>query len=168
MLEVADGSQAWKATHEMVKALSELLLKWLPSFWRIGKGFLEGKYKKVSFSCDGNLLWRPHLTTNLPVLGARFYGLLHSEPLHPYLLQAKSNTSPLDGPRRRWSLHPPPLVLLHPVVAFSIAVRIIDIWQTSGLCSSRLELAQQRRLVESHLDGDRRSRQRAEPGRHWE
>lgn len=47
VLEGADGVEVWRATHDLVKAASELLLKWLPSFWRVGKGFLDGKYKKV-------------------------------------------------------------------------------------------------------------------------
>jgi exocyst complex component 2 len=47
VLEGAGGVEVWRATHDLVKAASELLLKWLPNFWRVGKGFLNGKYKKV-------------------------------------------------------------------------------------------------------------------------
>lgn len=47
VLEGADGVEVWRATYELVKAASDLLLNWLPSFWRVGKSLLDGKYKKV-------------------------------------------------------------------------------------------------------------------------
>ena len=31
----------------MVKSLSETMLASLPNFWKIAKGYMDGKYKKV-------------------------------------------------------------------------------------------------------------------------
>ncbi|KAI0065245.1 hypothetical protein BV25DRAFT_1822396 [Artomyces pyxidatus] len=42
------GHDIWQAVVEMVKAISEVLMTSLPNFWRISKGFLDGKYKKTS------------------------------------------------------------------------------------------------------------------------
>lgn len=44
----ASGHEVWQATLDMVKALSEAMLHALPSFWKIAKGYMDGKYKKVS------------------------------------------------------------------------------------------------------------------------
>ncbi|KAJ7057829.1 exocyst complex component sec5 [Mycena amicta] len=37
---------AWQAILDMVKNLSEIVLSSLPSFWRISKSFMDGKFKK--------------------------------------------------------------------------------------------------------------------------
>ena len=37
----------WQSVLTLVKNLSEVMLGALPNFWKISKGFLEGKYKKV-------------------------------------------------------------------------------------------------------------------------
>lgn len=37
----------WSAILELVKSISEAVSTSLPSFWRVGKGFLEGRFKKV-------------------------------------------------------------------------------------------------------------------------
>jgi hypothetical protein len=34
---------------DMVKNVSEVMMSTLPNFWKIAKGFLDGKYKKVRF-----------------------------------------------------------------------------------------------------------------------
>ena len=39
--------EVWQATLDYVKSISEVTLGALPSFWRIGKAFMEGKFKKV-------------------------------------------------------------------------------------------------------------------------
>lgn len=39
--------EVWQATLDYVKSVSEVTLGALPSFWRIGKAFMEGKFKKV-------------------------------------------------------------------------------------------------------------------------
>ncbi|KAJ8454858.1 hypothetical protein ONZ45_g19143 [Pleurotus djamor] len=44
----ASGSEVWFAIHDLVKTVSEVMLNSLPNFWKIGKSFLEGKFKKVS------------------------------------------------------------------------------------------------------------------------
>ncbi|KAH7926246.1 hypothetical protein BV22DRAFT_1087398 [Leucogyrophana mollusca] len=42
----AGGSEVWQPIWEMVKNVSEIMLASLPNFWRIGKSFLEGKFKR--------------------------------------------------------------------------------------------------------------------------
>jgi exocyst complex component 2 len=39
--------EVWQTTLDYVKSVSEITLAALPSFWRIGKAFMEGKFKKV-------------------------------------------------------------------------------------------------------------------------
>ena len=43
----AGGYEVWQSVLTMVKNLSEVMLGSFPNFWKISKGFLEGKYKKV-------------------------------------------------------------------------------------------------------------------------
>jgi exocyst complex component 2 len=43
----SSGWEAWQAILEFVKSISEVILSNLPSFWRIGKSYMEGKFKKV-------------------------------------------------------------------------------------------------------------------------
>ncbi|CAG8478107.1 13674_t:CDS:10 [Acaulospora morrowiae] len=38
--------QIWKAILEIVKSLSDLLLRCLPDFWKLSKSFMEGKFQK--------------------------------------------------------------------------------------------------------------------------
>ncbi|KAF0492794.1 exocyst complex component Sec5-domain-containing protein [Gigaspora margarita] len=38
--------QIWKATLDVVKTLSDLLLRCLPDFWKLSKSFMEGKFQK--------------------------------------------------------------------------------------------------------------------------
>jgi exocyst complex component 2 len=38
----------WQAIHNLVKNVSESILSPLPSFWKISKSFIDGKFKKVS------------------------------------------------------------------------------------------------------------------------
>lgn len=40
----------WQAIHDMVKNISEVMMSSLPSFWRISKDFMEGKFKKVRYN----------------------------------------------------------------------------------------------------------------------
>ncbi|KAF8801103.1 exocyst complex component sec5 [Phlegmacium glaucopus] len=44
----------WQAIHDMVKNISEVMLSSLPSFWRISKDFMEGKFKKPPSSSSGS------------------------------------------------------------------------------------------------------------------
>jgi exocyst complex component 2 len=37
----------WQAVLDIVKNVSEAMMSSLPSFWRISKDFMEGKFKKV-------------------------------------------------------------------------------------------------------------------------
>ena len=40
----------WQAILDMVKNVSEAMLSSLPSFWRISKDFMDGKFKKVIYN----------------------------------------------------------------------------------------------------------------------
>ncbi|EJD05538.1 uncharacterized protein FOMMEDRAFT_152861 [Fomitiporia mediterranea MF3/22] len=42
----ATGHEIWEATLDMVKSVSETLLSSLPNFWRIAKGYMDGKFRK--------------------------------------------------------------------------------------------------------------------------
>lgn len=44
---MGEGYEVWKAMHALVKGLSEIVVNSLPSFWRIAKSYLDGKFKKV-------------------------------------------------------------------------------------------------------------------------
>ncbi|KAG9127809.1 hypothetical protein FRC07_009001 [Ceratobasidium sp. 392] len=47
-LSKGTAHEVWQATLDYVKAVSEITLAALPSFWRVGKAFMEGKFKKTS------------------------------------------------------------------------------------------------------------------------
>lgn len=42
--------KVWQAVLDMIKAVSEGMMSTLPSFWRIAKSFLDGKFQKVGSS----------------------------------------------------------------------------------------------------------------------
>ena len=42
------GHEIWKLIFELVRNLSEVLLQTIPGFWKVAKGYMEGKYQKVS------------------------------------------------------------------------------------------------------------------------
>ncbi|KAG8216446.1 exocyst complex component Sec5-domain-containing protein [Butyriboletus roseoflavus] len=44
------GHEVWEAIFEMTKNMSEILLSSLPSFWKIARSFIEGKFKRSSGS----------------------------------------------------------------------------------------------------------------------
>ncbi|SCV68475.1 BQ2448_596 [Microbotryum intermedium] len=47
--ENAAGSDVWRLIYDLVRNLNEVILQNLPSFWKVAKGYMEGKYqKKVS------------------------------------------------------------------------------------------------------------------------
>jgi hypothetical protein len=41
------GHEVWNAVFDLVKNVSEIMMSTLPNFWKIAKGFLDGKYRKV-------------------------------------------------------------------------------------------------------------------------
>ena len=45
------GHEVWNAVSDLVKNVSEIMMSTLPNFWKIAKGFLEGKYRKVRRHC---------------------------------------------------------------------------------------------------------------------
>lgn len=55
------GHNAWNAVFDMVKNVSEVMMSTLPNFWKIAKGFLDGKYRKVRFHCFSNVRSSDHL-----------------------------------------------------------------------------------------------------------
>lgn len=46
------GADAWKVLLAMVHNLSEILLQTLPNFWKVAKGYMDGKYQKKASSRD--------------------------------------------------------------------------------------------------------------------
>ncbi|KAF8480248.1 exocyst complex component Sec5-domain-containing protein [Russula ochroleuca] len=46
VLPQSGGHEVWNAVFDLVKNVSETMMSTLPNFWKIAKGFLEGKYKK--------------------------------------------------------------------------------------------------------------------------
>ncbi|GAA6063763.1 hypothetical protein JCM10212_002715, partial [Sporobolomyces blumeae] len=40
------GKEVWRLVFELVKNLNEVVLQTLPSFWKVAKGYMEGKYQK--------------------------------------------------------------------------------------------------------------------------
>lgn len=54
-LSKGPAHEVWQATLDYVKSVSEITLAALPSFWRIGKAFMEGKFKKTSNTSSTNL-----------------------------------------------------------------------------------------------------------------
>ena len=44
------GAEVWRLTLEVVRQLNEVLLQTLPSFWKVAKGYMEGKYQKASLT----------------------------------------------------------------------------------------------------------------------
>jgi len=51
------GKEVWGGIFELVRNLNEVVMGTLPSFWKVAKGYQEGKYQKVS-------LFMTLLTTN--------------------------------------------------------------------------------------------------------
>lgn len=49
------GAPAWKALQDLVKEVSECILTSLPSFWKVAKTYMEGKYHKVRVGAMGDL-----------------------------------------------------------------------------------------------------------------
>lgn len=50
-LSSSSVEKVWVAILEMVKSTSEVVSAMLPNFWRISKGFMEGKFKRVREYC---------------------------------------------------------------------------------------------------------------------
>ncbi|KAH9077909.1 exocyst complex component Sec5-domain-containing protein [Lactarius deliciosus] len=42
------GHEVWRVILDLVKSVSEVMMSALPNFWKIAKGFLDGKYRKGS------------------------------------------------------------------------------------------------------------------------
>ncbi|KAH9171067.1 exocyst complex component Sec5-domain-containing protein [Lactarius sanguifluus] len=42
------GHEVWRVILDLVKSVSEVMMSALPNFWKIAKGFLDGKYRKSS------------------------------------------------------------------------------------------------------------------------
>ncbi|ORY73403.1 exocyst complex component Sec5-domain-containing protein [Leucosporidium creatinivorum] len=48
--ESSAGLEVWKLIFELVRNLNEVILQTLPSFWKVAKGYMEGKYQKKNAS----------------------------------------------------------------------------------------------------------------------
>lgn len=46
VLPLSGGHDVWGVVFDMVKNVSEVMMSTLPNFWKIAKGFLDGKYRK--------------------------------------------------------------------------------------------------------------------------
>ena len=51
------GEPTWQAILELVKNLSEIMLASLPSFWKISRSFIEGRFKKVYLAISFLFYW---------------------------------------------------------------------------------------------------------------
>jgi hypothetical protein len=80
----------WQAILDMVKNVSEAMMSSLPSFWRISKDFMEGKFKKVRYDICGFSLYSTKLSTAFDLIVRRptkrfsmsNYGLRRCEALY--------------------------------------------------------------------------------------
>ncbi|TFY51780.1 hypothetical protein EVG20_g10840, partial [Dentipellis fragilis] len=94
------GHEVWQSIVDMVKSVSEVMMTALPNFWRIAKGFFEGRFKKAG----------PRLPTPLKPVSP----LLRADV--PRLqLAAQPLPSAHNGARHRKALHHSPLTILHAV-----------------------------------------------------
>lgn len=68
-VDTASGHEIWRLIFELVHNLSEVILQTLPSFWKVAKGYMEGKYQKVrSFHatfCSSSLMTTSRRTHRL-------------------------------------------------------------------------------------------------------
>jgi exocyst complex component 2 len=60
--ENAAGVEVWRLIFDLVRNLNEVIMQTLPPFWKVAKGYMEGKYQKV----------RPLPFPPPPFLGAHF------------------------------------------------------------------------------------------------
>lgn len=49
--ENAAGKEVWRLIYDFVHQLSDIALQTLPSFWKVAKAYMEGKYQAVGLSC---------------------------------------------------------------------------------------------------------------------
>lgn len=47
LIAKAPGSEVWQTIVDLVHNVSEVMLANLPSFWKIGKSYIDGKFRKV-------------------------------------------------------------------------------------------------------------------------
>ncbi|TFY80240.1 hypothetical protein EWM64_g3773 [Hericium alpestre] len=50
VISQSGGHEVWQAIVEMIKSVSEAMMSALPNFWRIAKGFFDGRFKKTALS----------------------------------------------------------------------------------------------------------------------
>ncbi|GAA6006556.1 hypothetical protein JCM10207_004971 [Rhodosporidiobolus poonsookiae] len=48
--ENAAGVEVWRLIFDLVRNLNEVIMQTLPSFWKVAKGYMEGKYQKKNAS----------------------------------------------------------------------------------------------------------------------
>lgn len=47
VVAAAAGASVWRAALEVVRAVTESVMALLPSFWKISRAYIDGKYQKV-------------------------------------------------------------------------------------------------------------------------
>ncbi|GAA6021966.1 hypothetical protein JCM8202_004357 [Rhodotorula sphaerocarpa] len=50
--ETAAGSEVWQLILQFVRNLNQVILRALPSFWKVARGYMDGKYQKKSTSAS--------------------------------------------------------------------------------------------------------------------
>ncbi|GAA5980926.1 hypothetical protein JCM10908_003921 [Rhodotorula pacifica] len=50
--ENAEGAEVWRLVLDFVRNLNAVILQALPSFWKVAKGYMEGKYQKKSSTAN--------------------------------------------------------------------------------------------------------------------
>ncbi|GAA5918454.1 hypothetical protein JCM1841_003976 [Sporobolomyces salmonicolor] len=50
--ETAAGAEVWRSIFDLVRNLNEVVLQTLPGFWKVAKGYMEGKYQKKGTSAS--------------------------------------------------------------------------------------------------------------------
>ncbi|BGP36516.1 Exocyst complex component S5 [Rhodotorula kratochvilovae] len=50
--ENAAGVEVWRLIFDLVRNLNEVIMQTLPSFWKVAKGYMEGKYQKKNASAS--------------------------------------------------------------------------------------------------------------------
>lgn len=90
------GWEAWTAVLNLVKSDSEVMLSNLPNFWRIGKGYIDGRFKKLANSS----MRSPQQARSMAQDIIKLYVSLVSEffALSDKSVQSPSSTEPLPPP----------------------------------------------------------------------
>ncbi|EIM87714.1 uncharacterized protein STEHIDRAFT_147005 [Stereum hirsutum FP-91666 SS1] len=95
------GHEVWQSILETVKAVSEVMISALPNFWRVGRAFLDGRFKKTTSTSRRS----PNQVGTMAFDIIKLYISILSEF---FLLSDKAVASPAAG-----SAKPPPFFPLN-------------------------------------------------------